>query len=316
MRLGKRKPTGLAALQAAYNDADRRGDLEAVLAALGEITSTFPDVSWGWYDLGLRHKWLRNWELSRDCNLRALELVESRGETEGEVAEAWNLGIAATALGDWPTARRAWRAFGIDIEGEEQAPIRMNFGTAPIRLNPDPRFSEEELLVDGVRYDTEVVWARRLCPTRAEIESVPFPESGHRFGDVVLHDGDPVGERRYGDQVRGVFNEIALLERSPWATLRTEVPAVDDGALAELSDLFHERGYAAECWTRNTQILCKACSEGTVGAQHDHEVGEEPARRETSLVIGLGAPRDEAERLLDIWATAASGRDRGAVDEA
>ena len=312
MRLGKRKPHGLAALQAAYNDADAAGDTAGATAALEAITREFPEVSWAWFDLGLRHKWLRNWELSRDCNARALELIEEKTES----AEAWNLGIAATALGDWATARRAWRAFGIDIDGEEQAPIRMNFGTAPIRLNPDPRFWEGELLVDGVRHATEVVWARRLCPTRAEIESVPFPESGHRFGDVVLHDGDPVGERRHGDQVRGVFNEIALLERSPWTTLRTEVPAVDDEALGELSDLFSERGYAAECWTRNTQILCKACSEGAVGAQHDHEVGEEPARRETSLVIGLGAPTEEAERLLDAWAAAAPGRDRGAVYDA
>jgi hypothetical protein len=313
VRFGRRPPARLDELKAALNRADEAGDVAGGTTALETITTEFPDLSWAWYDLGLRHKWFRNWEESCTANLRALELIDERAESP----EAWNLGIAATALGDWATARMAWAAFGIDIDGEGDHPIRMDFGLTPVRLNPDPRFLEPDLLIDGVRYDpNEVVWARRLCPARAMIESVPFPESGHRFGDVVLHDGDPVGERRYGDGVRAVFNEIALLERSPWETLSTEIGPVGDDALTELSDLFLKHGFGAECWTTNVQVLCKACSEGAVGERHDHPPDEEPERRATGYVVGIGGPADEADRLLDLWAAAGPGRERGVVEPA
>lgn len=306
MRWGRQR---LEHLTAAYADAEARGDVRDSTTTLTVITREFPDVGWAWYDLGLRQKWHRDWSGSRRSNQQALDLLEDPAES----AEAWNLGIAATALGDWATARRAWEAFGITLRGRGAEPILMDFGPAPVRLNPEPRFQEPELLIDGVRHDTAVVWAKRLCPARARIQSVPLPGSGHRFGDVVLHDGDPVGERRLGDRVLGVFNEIALLERSPWETLATRVPRVDSDALTELAELFAEQGFAAECWTTNVHALCRACSEGPAGAQHEHD---HPPADAASYTVGIGAPLDQAERLLDEWAAAADGRDRGPVEPA
>jgi len=307
-----------AELKAAYDSASRAGDEHRTAAILREIVAEDPDTKWAWFDLGLYCKWVRNWEASRDCNLRALELFEAMGlpsdDPDGGPPEAWNLGIAATALGDWATARRAWAAYGIEIAGDPDEPILVNFGLTPIRVNPEPRFAEPELLIDGRPFATEVVWAQRLCPARARIVSVPFPGSGHRFGDVVLHDGDPVGERRLGDQVRSVFNEVALLERSPWPTLQTEISPVERADLEALEEVFRDSGYGAECWTTNVQVLCKACSEGKVGDQHDHPPGEEPARS-TSYRVGLAAPAEEAERLLDEWARGANGRERGAIEQ-
>ena len=102
---------------------------------------------------------------------------------------------------------------------------------------------------------------------------MPFPDSGHRCGDIVLHDGDPVGTRRLGDREVGVFNEIALWRRSPAPTLTATVQAPDLQAVGELSDLFGSAGGTAEDWTQNVRALCKACSEGSPVAHDDHQPG-------------------------------------------
>jgi hypothetical protein len=286
----------LADLQREYQAACDADEFDRQTEVLVSITTSYPDVSWGWYDLGLRMKWSRDWPASRAANSRALALLTS---TAG-APEAWNLGIAATALGDWATARKAWTAFGVTLPGgPANQPIAGNFGVTPVRLNPDPRFAEPEFQINGQRFLTEVVWARRLCPTRARIENVPLPESGHRRGDVVLHDGDPVGHRRLGDSERSVFNEIALLERGPHRTLTTVIDAVDRDQIRELEDLFSVRGFAVESWTDGVQMLCRACSEGTPGDAHNHPGGRTTPGQ--TLALGIAAPPNEAEILLDSW---------------
>jgi hypothetical protein len=47
----------------------------------------------------------------------------------------WNLGMAATALGDWKTAREVWSRYGISVP-EGAGPIDMNLGLVPIRVSP------------------------------------------------------------------------------------------------------------------------------------------------------------------------------------
>jgi len=82
--------------------------------------------------------------------------------------------------------------------------------------------------VDGRSWDTEVVWGVRLDPARIRIQNVPLPSSGHRFGDVVLHDGDPSGTRVLDGQEVPVFDEILLRERSPVPTCGVAVTAPAD----------------------------------------------------------------------------------------
>jgi hypothetical protein len=103
----------------------------------------------------------------------------------------------------WEQARAAWRGFGIEVP-DGDGPINLPCGYCPIRLNPDGQ--------------GEVVWAHRLDPARASLTSIPFPESGYRWGDVVLNDGAPVGYRQVEGREVPVFNAIQLLQRSPFAT--------------------------------------------------------------------------------------------------
>ncbi|MCE0538052.1 hypothetical protein LWF15_21390 [Kineosporia rhizophila] len=283
-------------------DDNPQGRAELLAALAEEATRRRPDDDSFWYDRGMYAKWRADWAHSAEFSRRALELIPDHHRQEQPAA--WNLGIAATALRDWPTARAAWETFGLVLPcaALPNEAVTADFGPAPVRLNAEPRFAgQEPLSIDGQVWETEVVWTQRLCPARAQIVNVPTPQSGHRFGDIVLHDGDPVGSRRIDGQEVGVFNEIMLWERSTVPTLTAQVvaPAPDD--VEELTDLLP----AAEDWGQTVRMLCTACSEGNAVPGHDHSADEvwAPERE-----VGISAEPDEAREVLERWASDAEGR--------
>lgn len=232
-----------------------------------------------WFDLGLLYKWTRRWNEAFDCNLRAAELV---GEQRDEPAW-WNLGIAATALHRWDVARRAWRAYGLPID-DGDGEIDGNFGYNPVRLNPDA--------------DGEVVWGRRIDPARIRLESVPFPSSGHRWGDVVLHDGEPKGYRTFWDQSAPVFDELERWRPSEVPTIDARVAARSVDDVDRLLSTIDAAGFTTEDWTRNVRRLCHECSQGHPDGDHAHppdmpEDGEH--------VVGIAAPFDLATSIIRQW---------------
>jgi hypothetical protein len=280
-------------------DPDDRARQLDLLAS--EVLRRHPEASSFWYDRGMYAKWRQDWSESLRLNRVALDLVPAAARA-GDPA-AWNLGIAATAQRDWRTARFAWAQFGIDLpDGEsDDSPVVASFGLAPLRLNAEPRFVGQPVpQVDGRTYLTEVVWGDRVCPARIRIANVPTPESGHRFGDVVLHDGDTLGSRRLGEREVGVFNEISLWERSPNPTMCATVQAPNQAAVTELMDLFDMVGGALEDWTQNVQILCRACSEGSPGVAHTH--GEGGTEWVTERRVGMAGQPDQVRVWLDQWA--------------
>lgn len=280
-------------VHAGYLAAQEAGDVEAEAAALRQLIQLRPEAAWPYFDLALLHKWARNWPSALELNDKALRLSAD----EPQNPAAWNLGIAATALGDWATARRAWTAFGIDLPGES-GPILGRFGHTAIRLNPEPRHrGEQPVVIDGEVWEPEVVWADRLSPATAIVRSLPLPSAGHRFGDVVLHDGEPVGERQLDGRPVPVFNEIALLEQSPVPTWALSVAGARGEEWEALRDLAMARGGSAENWTTGIQLLCRACSEGTVGGRHDHSLPEVPHEQRLAVAV----PLEDLEWVVTTW---------------
>ncbi|MET8358627.1 tetratricopeptide repeat protein [Micromonospora sp. NPDC005171] len=231
-----------------------------------------------WFDAALAYKFLNNWAKAYELGREAA----ARADRDAQEPAFWNLGIAATIMEDWATARDAWRGFGLTVpDGEGE--IVADFGVAPIRLG-----------------NGEVVWARRLCPTRARVLNVPTPESGRRFGEVVVHDGAPNGEREVAGQTYPVFDELLLFRASTLPTTTVHVMAETPEDVRALAAFFDEHGYAAEP-ASGTRVLCSCCSEGSVSQDANHQVGG-------GQQVNLAAPVDEIPGLMDGWRLAVPAR--------
>ncbi|RYZ72823.1 MAG: hypothetical protein EOP91_07100 [Lysobacteraceae bacterium] len=272
----------------AASGAGRLHEASRHFAALLEAR---PDSHNFHYMRGLVHKYLRDWPTSLQHNLRAVETAK-----EPDQASQWNAGIAATALGDWATARRQWIAAGIRLP-EGDGPIDSDFGLASVRLNPWS--------------DGETVFARRVDVVRARLLNVPLPESGYRFGDIVLHDGAPTGRRATGGTTVPVFNVLQRLAPSDFRTftafVRCDTPAARDELLAmSLPGI----GYL-EDWTDSIVRYCLRCSHGT---PHSHDKGGDGAWQ-SDRNLGIAAQsRAAVDRLLENWKAAGKGRQVDGVE--
>jgi hypothetical protein len=258
------------------------GRLDEAEALLMESIEAVPLEGPPWFNLGLVFKWKKKWAHAAACNRRSIEL----GADSGDPAY-WNLGIAATALHDWATARSAWAGYGIDIDPGD-GPIEMILGLTPIRINPSGR--------------SEMCWGRRIDPARAVLENVPLPGSGHRWGDVILHDGAPSGERTVGGHSYPVFDELERWEASPVPTWECLVTG-DTGSLV---DAVRAAGCALEDWSAGIRTLCRACSEGVPDS---HEHGGLPADP-AGAHVGAAGPGEVIEALLDEWVSGRPERSR------
>jgi tetratricopeptide (TPR) repeat protein len=292
----RKRAHGQVALGNTYLHKDRESAVQAYRRAL----ALDPGSSLALYNLGLIHKWDGEWEQAFDCYLRAAELI---GERESEPAW-WNLGIAATALRRWDVARRAWRTYGLDIpDSEDDAlPIEADFGFTPVRLLPvgdgDNGGGGGGGGGDKGGGRREVVWGQRIDPSRVRIDSIPFPESGHRWGDIVLHDGSPNGYREIGGRTLPVFDELVRWEPSDVPTVHASVSATDKADIESLLQQITDAGHAAEDWTRNVRTLCTSCSEGIVHTEHTDDAlasGEQH-------FLGIAAPVAAATDLVTTWA--------------
>jgi hypothetical protein len=259
---------------------EKRGQRHEAIALYRKAALLAPSWSTPLYNLGLLYKRDRQWKQSLRYN-RLATTVDPANE-----AAWWNLGIAATALGRWQLARKAWRGFGIDIP-RGRGPLDFPCGFGPIRLHPDG--------------EAEVVWAYRLDPARACLASIPFPESGHRWRDVVLNDGAPTGYRQYEGEEYPVLDALQLLEPSAFGTYVAEVsmPNRRDYVVA-LAEIAAELEGSAEDWSTSVRLFCRKCSEGRPHETHDTEA----APPDGVHLIGIAARnRRHATKILQRWAT-------------
>ncbi|MGK5446247.1 tetratricopeptide repeat protein [Streptomyces radiopugnans] len=271
-----------------------------------------PWLSESWFNLALLHKFRHDWEQARAAGLRAVALLDrSVGAPDW-----WNVGIAATALQDWALARRAWQAYGLRVPEAPAAggaqlhagpPVGMELGSAAVRLSPEG--------------EAEVVWGRRLDPARIEVQNIPLPSSGRRWGEVVLHDGVPHGERTTAaGHAYPVFDEIELWAPSPVPTWVVLLEAATEADRDALETLAADAGFAAEDWSSSVRLLCRSCSESRMPSDegegaprhdpHDHSVPGHPGPlgHMTSGELwvperecGLAAPASLVRGLLDGW---------------
>jgi len=106
---------------------------------------------------------------------------------------------------------------------------------------------------------------------------VPLPESGHRFRDVIPHDGEPKGSRRLGASEVPVFDQLERPHDS-W------LPP----------------------WQAQVEGACSNCSPDP---GHTHA----PAREGIST-LGLAGTESEVSQCLDEWTASRPGVQVETVD--
>ncbi|MGE0488878.1 MAG: tetratricopeptide repeat protein [Vulcanimicrobiota bacterium] len=265
-------------LNEAGREALHQGELDQAAHFFTGATSLAPDWPTPFYNLGLTHKFARRWAESLEANLAAYRLDPDDDPT------VWNMAIAAVALGRWEEAGMAFRAIGLEVPNGP-GPWDLELGLVPIRINPEE--------------SGEVVWCDRLDPVRARIVNVPLPDSGRRYGDLLLNDGEPRGYRQYRGREVPIFNELELLEASTYQTYELEVEAADERAIDDLAAHLSEHEIYLEDWTTSLRLLCKACSEGRPHEAHDHELPPTPAGHH---YLGIAARSlEELNSLIARW---------------
>jgi hypothetical protein len=272
-----------AAAHAAWEDHDEALAEQHFLAALvideqDAVTN---------YDLALLYKYQSRWAESLRYNRRAATL-----NPEDEAAW-WNLGIAATAISDWETAAKAWAFFGITmpLDVAVNASPDLKLGLIPVRITQDEQ--------------VEVLWANRLDPARAQIVSVPMPDCGVRYHDIVLIDGAPRGTRELNGNPVPVFDWLEFWQRSNYSTYVIEAFLPIAMAVNTFNSLLAESGLVLEDWANNVRTLCKACSEGTPHEHHDQAAAVAETEWQPEREFGVAALNDQAlADVLDAWQAA------------
>ena len=269
-----------------------RGALKDASTHFAALLRANPDSANYHYMQALVHKYLGDWPTSLHHNLRSLEL---RGEPDE--SSQWNAGIAATAMGDWAEARRQWRACSIKVP-EGDGPIETDFGVVSIRLNA---WSKGETL-----------FARRIDVVRARLLNVPLEESGHRFGDIVLHDGASTGQRETDGRQVPVFNALARLIPSDFQTFVAFVSCDNPNDLQDLLESTAPGIGYAEDWTSSIVRFCLRCSYGT---PHRHDEPEADGSWNPDRNLGIAAQsRHSVTRLLEEWQAKGPGRRVDAIE--
>lgn len=267
--------------ESAYTAFDR-GELSECLPLFQQLAKEYADRGYYEYMLGLVHKYRRDWADSIQHNLRSIS--ESAPDSACE-SERWNIAIAASALGNWSLAREHWIACGISLEPGD-APLDAEQGIVSVRLNPWG--------------SGETLYAQRIGFARGSLINIPFPESGYRFGDLVLLDGAQTGKRKYGNAEVPVFNALQRLKASKWRTHTVRVECASNADAEVLESLEGPGIGLAEDWTRSRVNLCKSCSYGVPHKHADREPDEEGWVRERTVGIAATS-RAAVDNLLDAW---------------
>jgi hypothetical protein len=218
------------------NAASRAGNIPEAERLWKQAVTVDPKFSAAWFNLGLMAKKRGEWSECLRCNRAA---VQADPKNTGAW---WNLGIAATALRRWPEARQAWAAHKIPIPAGNDEP-RAEYGLVPIRL-----FSSGGM--------TEVLWGDMIDPARVRIRNVPRTRSQYRFGDVVLRDGAPDGERELEGRKLPIFNVLGVYEASTFGTF-VAVLRVGSGVRENLLPALQAEGWGFEDWSTTRAVVAE-----------------------------------------------------------
>ena len=197
----------------------------------------------------------------------------------------WILGIVATALKKWQWAREAWNKLGYRLRKTNKA-LSLDLGVVPIRLNPTTQ--------------AEIVWANRIDPVRATIESIPQPSSGKRYQDLILLDNECSGYRIVNNQRLLVYDELQVLKTSRYNTFSVILETADSKAIHVLDRLCYDINLGFDNWTKATHSIVK-CNTKSLPEYHSEDLPLS-VESDTYLIAIAALSEREVKNVLKNWA--------------
>jgi len=239
-------------------DDDAQRAFDAAIAAR-------PDEASFHFDLGLFHKSRGRFAEAYEAFARARDL----GRRDKPLA--FNLAVAATALGRGADARRAWADLGISID-VNTAGMPEALGLDPVELRVPTRGSGHGAVpaVPDEAMSFEVVSVAPLSPCHGVVQTPTLRDAPVDYGDVVLWDGVPVGRR-------GAVPRFALLEilrRGDERRYRFVALEQSEGDVQKLAAALPE-GSALFVLDARAHAICPRCAAGDALVKHDHDPPEE-----------------------------------------
>lgn len=202
------------------------GDEDAALVRFLEASRLERPYSAAFVNAGLIHKRRRDWTKMRECFLLAQDRSEGLVEWK-RMSILWNLGLAATALKDWTTARWAWNMIGLPVDVSDEEP-RLPFGPALVETP-----------------DCKRMCIRPIDPCRGEVVEVAETESELEFGDVVLHDVSPFDHAECDGEKLPVFELLDIDHPEGRKTFCVELIVSSDEDCLRLENMLTEIGAAS-----------------------------------------------------------------------
>lgn len=219
--------------------------------------------------LGEIYKYRQEWKPALYYNKKAVSL------DAGNQSAWWNLGIAATAMKKGRLARNVWAKFGMSADEPSLGPVS-------VRLHSQGQF--------------EILWASSLGPARAVIRNIPHPNSGRRYGDIVLFDNAVRGHHTSDAYRLPVFDELGLLKRSHYKTFSCVLQSPDSRDVKTLQRLCREENLGFEVWANASRAFASQYF-GDTPEYYFHNFEAQP-----ELLVAVASPdKESALEVLDSW---------------
>lgn len=259
-------------LQAAHQ-YEQLGDVYHATKLYRAVIKLAPEHVFPYQQLSKIYRQRREWKPTLYYSQEAVK----RKTQEDQII--WNnLATAATALSKWKVAKTALQKVAAKIPKHSSHPI-------PVRIHTYTRRSE-------------IVWALPLRQLCAKIISIPSPESGRRYGEIVLYDWKSQEKQIIGNKAHRVFLEIERFKKSFYRTFSVLIHTDNKTSIHKLAELCHNQQLGFENWS-NLQNQLATRSENRAAEYYESVQQEENLGYQ--LIAMAALEKREVKEILKIW---------------
>lgn len=271
--------------QQLYEEAlryEKLGDVYHAVKLHKRIIKLVPDWVASYAALGRIYHLRREWKPSFHYCKKAVALQPNLRDTW------WQLGIAAFALKKVRLARSVWSKFGMQAIGSKAEGLRLVYNNT-----------------------FEILWMLPLSPASARIMSIPHPDSGFRFRDLVLYDRQVIGHHIVAQKRVPVYSELGCLKRSPYDTYSCLIHQVTEAQIQQLEKLCYDAQLGFEVWSNAARSMVVNNPEAFpeyYGRSILPSEEAEGAIQDHALIAIAAIHQVEVLHVLDAWQVIALGQ--------